>query len=315
VQSFLELANFYRRFILGFSKICCPLTESTKGDKKDWEWTPDMEQAFVDLKKRFTPAPILTHYSPECQCIVETDASDFALGAVISQKSSDDKLHPIAYHSRKFSPAKINYEIHDKELIAVVDSFKIWRKYLKGALLPVLVYTAHQNLEYFTTTKVLNRRQARWAQELAGIDFKICYRPGSQNGKPDALSRRSEYSHPKGGSEEQPIQTVLQEKHFETKKLLNINKEEVIIAATKLRYKKWINWNKEFLEEVKEEGAKDKEYLEALQSLGKEDEKTESTLHQEEGVLYRKLKLWVPCGLRDSVLQSEYDSKVAGHMG
>jgi hypothetical protein len=90
---------------------------------------------------------------------------------------------------------------------------------------------------------------------------------------------------------------VLQEKHFENKKLLNTNKEEVIIAATKLPYKRWINWNKEFLEEVKEEGAKDEEYLEALQSLGKEDEKTESTLHQEGGVLYRKLKLWVPCGL------------------
>jgi hypothetical protein len=157
-----------------------------------------MEKAFIDLKEGFTTAPILTHYSPERQCIVETDASDFALGAVISQNSSDDKLHPIAYHSRKFSPAKITYEIHDGELLAVVDSFKIWRKYLEGALLPVLVYTDHQNLEYFTTTKVLNRRQALWAQEMAGIDFKICYYPESQNRKPDALSRRSEYRHPKG---------------------------------------------------------------------------------------------------------------------
>jgi hypothetical protein len=314
VQSFLGFANFYRRFILGFSKICRPLTESTKGDKTDWEWTPDMEKPFVDLKERFTTAPILTHYSLERKCIVETDASDFALGAVISQKSSDDKLHPIAYYSRKFSPAEINYEIYDKELSAVVDSFKIWRKYLEGALLPVLVYTDHQNLEYFTTTKVLNRRQARWAQELASIDFKICCRPRSQNGKPDALSRRSEYHPQKGGSEEQPIQTVLQEKHFENKKLLNTNKEVIIIAATKLPYKRWINWNKVFLEEVKEEGAKDEEYLEAIQSLGKEDEKTESTLHQEAGVLYRKLKLWVPCGLRDSLLHSEHDSKVAGHM-
>jgi hypothetical protein len=126
VQSFLGFANFYRLFILGFSKICRLLTESTKADKKDWEWTPDMENGFVDLKERFTTAPILAHYSPECQCIVKTDASDFALGAVMSQKGSDDKLHPIAYHSRKFSPVEINYEIYDKELLAVVDSFKIW---------------------------------------------------------------------------------------------------------------------------------------------------------------------------------------------
>jgi hypothetical protein len=115
-----------------------------------------MEKAFVDLKEPFTRATILTHYSPEHQSIVETDASDFALGAVIFQKGSDDKLHPIAYHLGKFSPAEINYEIHNKELLAVVESFKIWEKYLEGALLPVLVYTDHQNLEYFTTIKVLN---------------------------------------------------------------------------------------------------------------------------------------------------------------
>jgi hypothetical protein len=84
-----------------------------------------MEKAFVDLTEHFTTAPILTHYIPERQCIVETDASDFALGAVISQNSSDDKLHPIAYHSRKFSPSEINYEIHDEELLAVVDCVKI----------------------------------------------------------------------------------------------------------------------------------------------------------------------------------------------
>jgi hypothetical protein len=98
---------------------------------------------------------------------------------------------------------------------------------------------------------------------LAGIDFKICYCPGSQNSNQDALSRHSEYRPPKGGSKAPPIQTVLQEKHFENKKLLNTNKEQVIIAATKLPYTRWINWNKEFVEEVKEEGAKDEEYLEA----------------------------------------------------
>jgi hypothetical protein len=137
-----------------------------------------MEQAFVNLMDRFTTALILTQYSPEHQCIVETITSDFALGAVISQKGSNDKLYPIAYHSRKFSSAEINNEIHDKELLAVVDSFKTWRKYLDGALLPVRVYTDHQNLEYFTTRKVLNRWQARWAQELPAWISKSATVPG-----------------------------------------------------------------------------------------------------------------------------------------
>jgi len=98
--------------------------------------------------------------------------------------------------------------------LAIVDAFKHWRRYCEGATHQVQVKTDHHNLEYFTTTKVLNQRQARWAQELAGIDFRIYYRPGTQNGKPDMLSRHSEYCPEKGGVENQPISTVLKEDHF-----------------------------------------------------------------------------------------------------
>jgi hypothetical protein len=72
-------------------------------------------------------------------------------------------------------PAEINYEIHDKELLAIVDTFKHWRRYCEGAIHQVQEFSDHQNLEYFTTTKVLNHRQARWMRELTGIDFKIYY--------------------------------------------------------------------------------------------------------------------------------------------
>jgi len=143
------------------------------------------------------------------------DASDFAIGAVLFQRDEENRLHPIACHSRKFQPAEINYEIHDKELLAVVDAFKHWRRYCEGATHQVQVFTDHQNLEYFTTTKVLNRWQGRWAQELAGIDFRIYYRLGTQNGKPDALSRRLEYRPEKVGVENQPITTILGKNHFE----------------------------------------------------------------------------------------------------
>src|SRR5947209_17750347 len=108
-----------------------------------------MTKAFTDLKSRFTTAPVLAHFNPNQQCIVETDASDFALGAILSQKDDEGRLHPIAYHSRKFSQAEINYEIHDKELLAIVDSFKAWRRYLEGNLHPTVVYTDHRNLEFF----------------------------------------------------------------------------------------------------------------------------------------------------------------------
>jgi hypothetical protein len=129
---------------------------------------------------------------------VEIDASDFVLGGTLSQTANDKKLHLNAFHSRKFSPAEINYEIHDKELLAIVDCFKAWRRYLEGSLHMVQVFTEHKNLEYFMTTNVLNRRQACWAQELASVDFKIFYRQGTSNGKPDALSRHPEYPPEKG---------------------------------------------------------------------------------------------------------------------
>jgi hypothetical protein len=97
-----------------------------------------MDKAFDALKKRFITAPILKYYDPNRQCILETDASDFALGAILSQRSDDNALHPIAYHSRKFTPMEINYEVDDKEL-AIVESFKLWGRYVEGSRFTVLV--------------------------------------------------------------------------------------------------------------------------------------------------------------------------------
>jgi len=95
--------------------------------------------------------------------MIETDASDFVIGAVLSQRDNDNRLHPVVFHSRKFQPAEVNYDIHDKELLAIVNAFKHCSRYGEGAEHPIQVFTDHHNLEYFTTTKVLNRRQARWA--------------------------------------------------------------------------------------------------------------------------------------------------------
>jgi len=185
-----------------------------KESGKEWIWNQEAEAAFRELKHRCTTAPILAHFDPKKPVIIESDTSDFTLGAVLSQRSEEGHLHAVAFHSRKFQPAEINYEIHDKELLAVVDAFKHWRRYCQGATHQVQVFSVQHNLKYFTTTKVLNRWQVRWAQELAGIDFKIYYHPGTQNGKPDALSRRSEYRPEKGGVENQPVTTVLGKNHL-----------------------------------------------------------------------------------------------------
>jgi len=114
VQSFLGLANFYRRFIKDYSRVAKPMTELTKKTEKKWEWTEEAERAFRELKESFTSALILAHFDAQQPDIIETDASDFAIGAVLSQRDKEGRLHPVAFHSRKFQPAEINYKIHNK---------------------------------------------------------------------------------------------------------------------------------------------------------------------------------------------------------
>ena len=122
MQCFIGFANFYHKFIQDYSKLILPLTQLTKkGQSFVWSKEPDTD--FVSLKKAFTSAPILAHVDPKKPFIMEADASDFALGSILSQQGDDEKLHLVAFHSRKFDAAEINYEIHDKELLAIVDSF------------------------------------------------------------------------------------------------------------------------------------------------------------------------------------------------
>jgi hypothetical protein len=155
----LGFANFYRIFIKDYSKIVAPLTRLTGKDK--FVWDEKAEEAFETLKKAFTSTPILVHADSLKPFFLEADASDFALGSVLSQYGEDGRLHPIVYHSRKFSAVEINYEIHDKELLAIIDAFEEWRHLFEGVQHITTVYIDHKNLEYFMSARVLNRRQAR----------------------------------------------------------------------------------------------------------------------------------------------------------
>jgi hypothetical protein len=158
VQRFLRFTNFYHRFIKGYSKITTPLTTLTCKDKP-FSWNPTAWAAFDTLKVAFTFAPcILIHPDPAKPFIVEIDAINFTLGAILSQFGIDGLLHPVAFYSRKLTSAEINYQVYDKELLAIITAFEQWRPYLAGAQHRVQVLTDHKNLLYFTTTRTLNRR-------------------------------------------------------------------------------------------------------------------------------------------------------------
>ncbi|MCU1441842.1 MAG: hypothetical protein JWP85_2839, partial [Rhodoglobus sp.] len=310
VQIFMGFANFYRRFIHNFSGVCKPITDCLRGDAKNFVWSSMAQGAFKMLKTLFTSAPILIHFSPDRQIIVETDASDFAIAAILSQVV-DGKTHPVAFYSRKLNPAELNYDVWDKEMLGIVSAFKQWRHYLEGPNQTVLVYTDHRNLEYFSTTKNLNRRQARWAESMAEFDFKIIYRPGTKNGKADALSRRPEYRLEGGGTlGKQPVDTF-----FKPGQLVD---EEFMVSAVSLASKGAIDWSKNFLDHVRQAASGDplwvglKERVENGERLGEMKD-----FEAKDGLLLFKNRLYIPADdrIKIRIAEAEHDSKVAGHFG
>ena len=190
LQRFLGFANFYRRFIRGFSSIASPLSALTS-PKVPFRWSDAAQESFEALKTRFTTSPILQIPEPERQFIVEVDASGVGVGGILSQRSSSDqKVHPCAFFSRRLTPPERNYDIGNRELLAVKLALEEWRHWLEGTRVPFLVWTDHRNLEYIRTAKRLNSRQARWSLFFDRFNFTLSYRPGSRNTKPDALSRQ-----------------------------------------------------------------------------------------------------------------------------
>jgi len=160
IQSFLGFANFYKHFIFNYSDIVILLTHLTRKNTP-WNFDDNCKIAFNTLKQAFTSTPILTYWVPDAQLVVKTDVSDYALAAILSIMTKDNEIYPIAFHSQMFSAPELNYNVHDKELLAIFEAFKIWRHYLEGSASPIDVVMDHKNLEYFLTTKILTRQQAR----------------------------------------------------------------------------------------------------------------------------------------------------------
>ena len=211
VRGFVGFANFYRRFIKDFSKIARPLHDLTKKDTP-FLWGSAQQQAFDTLKDAFTSQPILAVWDPSLLTRVEVDASGYATGGVISQKHSDGFWHPIAYRSQSMTETERNYDIYDREMLAIHDALKDWRHFLEGLPQPFEIWTDHQNLKFWQTAQNLSRRQARWAIFLADFNFVLVHKPGSSNTRADPLSRLS--SHEVTDADDNRERIVLRPEHF-----------------------------------------------------------------------------------------------------
>jgi len=157
IQKFLGLANYYRRFIEGFAAVARLLHNLVKKDKK-WEWTEKKEKAFKELKERFTKELVLAAPDIDKKMRMEVDALDYATGGVLLMECKNGLWRLVAFLSKSLNEMERNYEIHDKEMLAIVRGLEAWRHLLEGAQFKFEIWTDHKNLEYFMKVQKLNRR-------------------------------------------------------------------------------------------------------------------------------------------------------------
>ncbi|PRP79435.1 retrotransposable element protein [Planoprotostelium fungivorum] len=337
LRSFLGFTNFYRGFIPKYSDITVDLTTLFKKDQP-WNWTMHCQQAFDIRKSTFESAQIIRHFDPSLPLTLETDALDFAISGILTQPYEDGS-HPIAFYSRKLQPAELNYDVHDKELLAIIESLSAWRHWCQGTYKPLQIITDHKNLKYFMTTKELNRRQVRWAQFLADFNFTLEHRAGAQNGKADILSRRPQDAIPEGEKRTQhlvlppevfaPVKSDIFHRIATLNPVVHHIQFENSIRRAQLTdpfYKTTVQWMKDkkgspypprYHRSKSTENENNEDTQEPNQSLAPQDElDPEGSLFRiSNGLLYHKGLLYVPEELRTDVLITRHDSLTAGHWG
>jgi hypothetical protein len=196
VRRFLGFTGYYRYFIKGYSAIAKPLLELTK-QSTPWHWDAPQQQAFDNLKGKMCEKPVLQQPDFNKTFYLQTDASAYGVGAVLSQEgglggtspNSKPKRHPIAYFSCTFTPTEQNYDIYEREFLGVVKALENWRQYLIWTKEPFIIETDHKNLTYWKSPKKLSGRTARWYEKLQDYNFRILHIPGKANTPADTLSR------------------------------------------------------------------------------------------------------------------------------
>ena len=298
IQVFLGFSNFYRRFIKDYSKRCVALTALLKKNVP-FVWSEAADVAFNAIKNAISSSPILRHYNPKLPCIIETDASDYALGAVCSQSDPDNVLHPIAFYSRKLLPAEINYQIYDKELLAIIAAFKHWRHYLEFSQESTVVITDHLNLKYFSSTRNLSRRQVRWSEILSDFNFTIEYRPGKQNAAADALSRKDIPSF-LGGDDSSKTPMVL------------LKPELFVNTITQTNFELEINLTKK----IKNKISTDEFFAPIIEEIKKGTQDNDNYSFNED-MLFHKGCICIPNDheIKKTILEECHDTLAAGHFG
>jgi RNase H-like domain found in reverse transcriptase len=216
VHAFLGFTGYYQYFVQGYSQIAQPLLDLTK-KSETWHWGNAQEQAFQMLKDKMCSAPVLLQPDFTKKFFLQTDASMYSVGTVLSQEGGTGPsnpaklcLHLVAYYLATFTPMERNYDIYERELLAIMKALAHWRQYLGWTKEPFTIMMDHANLQYWKSPKNLNRCIARWHADLQEYDYEILYIPGKTNVPPDVLSRSPDAD--QGKEDNKDIVIILDEK-------------------------------------------------------------------------------------------------------
>ena len=325
VRGFLGFANFYRRFIKDFSDLVRPLTELTRKDRK-FSWDPEAEKAFCTLKDIFVSAPALAQFDFDKETRIETDSSGWCIGGTLQQLNDKGLWVPCAFFSKKNSPAECNYEIYDKEMLAIVRCLEEWDAELRGVK-EFDICTDHKNLEYFMTVRKLTERQMRWSLILSRYNFRIVHVAGKNNERADALSRRDQ-DMPQNGSDSR-----LADRNIQLLKPSMLARSPTVRVSAANVTTAQRSEAGQFVGDLPDELADweratdDPEYVEASKAVTAKARRFPTELQLKvsisecsispEGHLLFRGRRWVPKGLdlRTRLIQRTHDSVLHGHPG
>ena len=312
VRSFLGLCSYYRRFIAEYSHIAKPLTRLTEKNYK-FNWTHECSEAFEKLKQQLTTAPVLAHPDFSKPFILDTDASDLAIGSVLSQKI-DGKERVVAYASRTLTKAERKYCVTRKELLALVYFVKYFRHYLYGR--EFIVRTDHGSLRWLMNFKNPEGQVARWLEVLSTYIFTVEHRPGRLHGNADSLSRKpagqcADDIDDNNDTETKCFQLSITESEDDDRDLIKLQQEDEDLAMVRT----WV-------EDKERTSSKD---IAACSYIIKSLWNQFPMLEIRNGLLVRMLEnveddsvsyqAIIPRGARRDVLKYSHDIKTAGHLG
>ena len=253
------------------------------------------------MNKRFMTEPVLVTPDLDKEMGVEADISDFVMGGVLSMRCEDEKWRPVAYISKLLNEAERNYEIHNKEMLAIIQCLEAWRHFLEGAKDRFEIWTDHKNLEYFMKAQKLNRRQARWSLYLLRFDFALKHVAGKNMGRVDSLSRRVDWA--EGVERDNKNQVMLKKEWVEVRAI-----EQLVEGP-----------EKDIVKKIKETRDKDKEVIKVVEEMKKAGVKMlrDEEWQIEEGLVLKEGRVYVPKDekLRVEIIRLHHDMLIARHEG